>query len=161
MREVSEGGAGIYIGPTSPSRTANTLGLRRRLYLCPSGEDVEDGADFEAFVDKAVEACTDWRGRGGPGSGLEGDEQAAANMAWSLCILKRTDEASVRLVAAALRGAEAMGSIKPEHAHQLWQVYSLMKDSSPKVSSAISPSFASKLEGAWTNEKGRLKKVRE
>ena len=111
-------------------------------------------------MEKAVAACTDWRGRGGPGSGLEGDEQAAANMAWSLCVLKRTDEASVRLVAAALRGAEARGSTKAEHAHQLWQVYSLMKDSSDSIRSAISPSFASRLEKAWTSEKGRLKKVR-
>eukprot|EP00957_Ditylum_brightwellii_P118527 9039589-Ditylum_brightwellii.AAC.1 len=107
--------------------------------------------------------------------------QERANLAWSLTVLERYDtEESMELLRRIFCASSAITAttnindpsslsssfppqqqnnnmIQLEHAHQLYQSYTILQHDCPSAVSTISPSFATFLTDRWSVEKSRRK----
>ncbi|GMI05633.1 hypothetical protein TrRE_jg7047 [Triparma retinervis] len=109
-----------------------------------------EGGAAGAFVRESVGAIR----RGG---GLGGDQQASANMVWTIAVLEMDDGDSREVAGGVLRDAEGRwrgGEVmEKEHAHQLYQAR-LVTD---WMEGMIGEDFERHLKEAWDREKGRPK----
>ena len=95
--------------------------------------------------------------------GLRPQEQA--NLAWSLTVFENYDDHVVSLLqnvfhaaTSSAAGEDDGGLIQLEHAHQLWQAYSLLREDRPATVGRVPAASARFLEEKWDAEKGRGKR---
>ena len=91
------------------------------------------------------------------------DAQEQANLAWSLVVLEQYthSEAAATLLNVIFGSSSSLfsegSSFHVEHAHQLWQAYSILQIECPNVVENIPLDFIEFLQQRWKKEKLRLK----
>jgi hypothetical protein len=133
------------------------LWAQARLHLKAS-----EGQVFECFASAAVDELVAAMDDAGSLANIGIGSQEQANIAWALTVLQEDQSPNaIRLLstifADAAAACEKDGIIQLEHAHQLWQAYFLLQESSPPVVANVSHWFRDYLRDKWSLEKSRTK----
>lgn len=132
------------------------LWAQARLFLKAPQGDV-----FTAFQAEAVDRLhAQLKSGNSPEDRLGSQEQA--NVAWALTVLEEHESPqAIELVRTifddAVVACEKNGVMQLEHAHQLWQSYFLLEESSPDIVKDVPRWFRDYLQDRWVVEKARRK----
>lgn len=125
------------------------LWVQARLYLTAQIDNV-----FEEFANEVPKHLLS--------SELKLGHQEQANVAWALTVLEQQDnEDAERLLKQIFSNFSALvgngDPIQVEHAHQLWQSFSILQDTCPSAVVDVNPEVQTFLNTMWKREKQRSK----